>query len=330
MALSGKPNHCREVTECVTITVKTKGRIGLVKQLIKSARQHYPNIKFVVVDELENNSNENDYRSVDLPPSGVIYVKTKPGIGFGRKMALMLVETKYALVTDYDFVFTARTNLTKMVDLLERSSADIVGGAVGDHAFFDGIFRVADRCDSGRCYPSLHNYAGAFYEQVPLFSHCVVCDRVKNFFLADRQAVLAAGSWDTSRPFFEHEDFFVQMRGSGVTVALCRDVLIDHNTTDRYLAGLRFPDKWLMARHFLLKWGFTAVHECSLHMYPLQTCCESCREIGPHLEPQEGNPAKAFKVNLTSEYRRPEITPSASGGYYKTTWISQTRRNSRS
>ena len=289
-----KPSHCREVTECVTITVKTKGRIQWVKQLINSARQRYPNIRFVVVDELETDVTKSDYRPTDLPPSGVTYVKTTPGIGHGRKMALTLAETKYALVTDDDFVFTSRTNLTKMVDLLERSSADIVGGYVTDHGYFDGIFRVADRCNLGRCYPSQYNYAGAFYEPVPLFNRCFVCDRVKNFFLADRQVVLAAGSWDTSRPFFEHEDFFVQMRRRGVTVTFCSDIMLNHNTTDRYLAALRTPHQWVMARQFLVKWGFTAVYECNRHTYLQHTDCESWQRIGPQLGLRDGNPALVF------------------------------------
>ena len=290
-----EPSHCQMVTECVTITVKTKGRIRWVNKLIRSVRQEYPDIKFVVVDEFDTNGNKSDSRPSALPHSGVTYVKTMPGIGYGRKVALMLAETKYALVTDDDFAFTARTNLTKMVDLLERSTADIVGGYVNDHGFFDGLFRVADRCVLGRCAPSQYNYAGAFYEQVPLFEHCFVGDRVKNFFLADRQAVLAAGSWDTSRPFFEHEDFFVQMRRSGLTVVFCNDVMVNHNTTDRYLAALRTPHQWVMARHFLGKWGFTAVYECNRHMYLQQANCESWQMAGPQLNYRDGNPAMAFE-----------------------------------
>ena len=295
MAPNTKSSYCRDVTECVTITVKTKGRIAWVKQLIASARQRYVGIKFVVVDELETKDGRADYRPTDLPPSGVTYVKTTPGIGYGRKIGLKLADTKYALVADDDFVFTARTNLTKMVDLLERSSADIVAGSVIDGAFYEGIFRVADRCDSDSCFPSQYNYAGAFYERVPLFDSCFVCDRVKNFFLADRQAVLAAGSWDASRPFFEHEDFFVQMRRSGVTVALCSDITINHNMTDRYLQAVRTPHQWVMSRLFLVKWGFTAVYECNRHLYLTQTGCEDWAQLGPHLEPRDGNPALAFE-----------------------------------
>ncbi|MEG7523834.1 MAG: hypothetical protein M3H12_12145, partial [Chromatiales bacterium] len=166
-----------------------------------------------------------------------------------------------------------------MVDLLERSNIDIVGGLVGASLGFEGIFRVTDRCVADKCNPNLFIYAKAFYEQVPLFDHCFVADRVKNFFLADRHAVLAAGSWDTSRPFFEHEDFFIQMRRSGVRVAVCTDMNIRHKPINRHLAALRVPYMGAMERHLLLKWGVTAKHNCKPHMYSLQSCCETCKQV---------------------------------------------------
>ena len=266
--------YCRNVTACVTMTVKTRGRLQNVKRLIESARYLYPHIKVIIADELEPNATDSDYRSVDLPPSGVVYFKTTPGVGFGRRVALSLVVTKYALVMDDDFVFTSQTNLAKLVDLLERSSADIVGGAVIDYVLYAGITRVVDSCESaGTCYASQYNYPGAFYERVPLFGSCFVTDRVKNFFLADRQAVLAAGSWDESRPFYEHEDFFVQMRRSGVTVALCLDVKVIHRWRNHSrLAFIRGQYDRIMAQQFLLKWKLAAVYECRPQLYLAQNC----------------------------------------------------------
>ena len=280
----------------MTIIIKTKGKLQQLKGIIEAARQRYPNISVVVIDELptETEQKKKDIDTVTLPPSGVVYVKTKTGVSFGRKMALMLVETKYALTLDHDFVFTNDTNITKMVDLLERSNIHIVGGSVMRGGEFEGIFRVADKCVADKCNPNLFIYMSAYYERVPLFDHCVVADRVKNFFLADRQAVLAAGSWDTSRPFYEHEDFFIQMRRSGLRTAYCLDVKIQHNTINRDLADIRRPYAKDMERHLLLKWGFPAKHHCKAPMYSVQSCCETCKQFGLALKPEDGNPAKAF------------------------------------
>ena len=296
VARNRSPNHCTDVSKCVTIIIKTKGKLQQLKEIIKAARQRYPNISVVVIDELpmETEQKEKDIETVTLPPSGVVYVKTKKGVPFGRKMALTLVETKYALTLDHDFVFTHDTNITKMVDMLERSNIHIVGGSVVPGGMFEGIFRVADKCVADKCYPNLFTYKWAYYERVPFFDHCVVADRVKNFFLADRQVVLAAGSWDTSRPFYEHEDFFIQMRRSSVRTAYCSDVKIHHNKINRDLADIRMPYAKKMERHLLLKWGFPAKHYCKAPMYSVQSCCETCERYGMALDPKDGNPAKAF------------------------------------
>ena len=46
----------------------------------------------------------------------------------GRNLAVSQVSTKYVLWVDDDFIFTARTRLEKLVDVLERTSLDLVWG----------------------------------------------------------------------------------------------------------------------------------------------------------------------------------------------------------
>lgn len=45
----------------------------------------------------------------------------------GRNLAVSQVTTKYVLWVDDDFVFTARTRLERLVDVLERTLLDLVG-----------------------------------------------------------------------------------------------------------------------------------------------------------------------------------------------------------
>lgn len=45
----------------------------------------------------------------------------------GRNLAVSQVTTKYVLWVDDDFVFTARTRLERLVDVLERTPLDLVG-----------------------------------------------------------------------------------------------------------------------------------------------------------------------------------------------------------
>lgn len=43
-------------------------------------------------------------------------------------MAISQVATKYVLWVDDDFIFTPRTRLEKLVDVLEKTSLDLVSG----------------------------------------------------------------------------------------------------------------------------------------------------------------------------------------------------------
>lgn len=45
----------------------------------------------------------------------------------GRNLAVSQVTTKYVLWVDDDFIFTARTRLERLVDVLERTPLDLVG-----------------------------------------------------------------------------------------------------------------------------------------------------------------------------------------------------------
>ncbi len=44
----------------------------------------------------------------------------------GRNLAVSQVTTKYVLWVDDDFIFTANTKLEKLVDVLERTTLDLV------------------------------------------------------------------------------------------------------------------------------------------------------------------------------------------------------------
>lgn len=44
----------------------------------------------------------------------------------GRNLAVSQVTTKYVLWADDDFIFTANTKLERMVDILEKTTLDLV------------------------------------------------------------------------------------------------------------------------------------------------------------------------------------------------------------
>lgn len=57
----------------------------------------------------------------------------------GRNLAVSQVATKYVLWVDDDFIFTENTKLEKMVDILEKTTLDLVSAAV---TFFFGVSKA--------------------------------------------------------------------------------------------------------------------------------------------------------------------------------------------
>ena len=260
-------HSCSNVTRCVTVTVKTRNRLRLVAQFIRSAWLYYPNLRFVVVDINEYNKTNDaslhvEWQDLVQQDNLITYLSTRPGVGFGRKMATLVAETPYVLISDDDFIFTNKTDLQKMLYILETTDIGIVGGVTDDGFPFDGLFKVYDDQRSSPNSTVLYVYPGIFYGGLPCFADCRVADIVKNFFLADRKAILSAGSWDVNRLFFEHEDFFFQMRIAHVRVASCADITIHHRGADRSLAMLRKQFYPLWRRKLLEKWRLSDYMYC--------------------------------------------------------------------
>lgn len=66
-------------------------------------------------------------RPIQAPSESFLPTLPPQGWFAGRNLAVSQVTTKYVLWVDDDFVFTARTRLERLVDVLERTPLDLVG-----------------------------------------------------------------------------------------------------------------------------------------------------------------------------------------------------------
>ncbi|KAM9785469.1 LOW QUALITY PROTEIN: beta-1,4 N-acetylgalactosaminyltransferase 1a [Neosynchiropus ocellatus] len=109
-----------DVSALVTIATKTFLRYDRLADLIASVRRFYPRVGIVIADDNE--------RPQPVGGVGVEQFFMPPGKGWfaGRNLAVSQVTTKYVLWVDDDFLFTAETKLEKMVEVLERTSLDLV------------------------------------------------------------------------------------------------------------------------------------------------------------------------------------------------------------
>ncbi|KAM9830818.1 beta-1,4 N-acetylgalactosaminyltransferase 1a isoform 1-T1 [Syngnathus typhle] len=208
------------ISELVTIVTKTFLRYDKLKDLIDSIRQFYPSVAIVVADD-----NEHPQQVTGAHVQQFIMPFGK-GWFAGRNLAVSQVTTKYVLWVDDDFIFKADTNLEKMVDVLERTSLDLVGGAVREATGWTSTFRhtisVEAGGDDGDC---IHIRRG-YHHAVEGFPNCVVTDAVINFFMGRTDKVQQVG-FNPRLARRGHLEFFIDGLGS-LYVGSCSDVIVNH------------------------------------------------------------------------------------------------------
>ncbi|CAO2582101.1 Beta-1,4 N-acetylgalactosaminyltransferase 1 [Lemmus lemmus] len=247
------------ISALVTIATKTFLRYDRLRTLIASIRRFYPTITIIIADDSDKPERISD------PHVEHYFMPFGKGWFAGRNLAVSQVTTKYVLWVDDDFVFTARTRLEKLVDVLERTPLDLVGGAVREISGFSTTYRQLLSVEPGA--PGLGDclrHKRGFHHELVGFPNCVVTDGVVNFFLARTDKVREVG-FDPRLNRVAHLEFFLDGLGS-LRVGSCSDIVVDHASkvklpwvskdaqADTY-ARYRYPgslDQSQVAKHRLL------------------------------------------------------------------------------
>ncbi|XP_075447690.1 beta-1,4 N-acetylgalactosaminyltransferase 1 isoform X4 [Ascaphus truei] len=222
-----RAKHSREVSKAnynisamVTIATKTFLRYDKLQNLIDSIRKFYPTVTIIIADDSETPQKvEGPFIEQYIMPFG-------KGWFAGRNLAVSQVSTKYVLWVDDDFIFCHRTKIEKLVDVLEKTTLDLVGGAVREITGYSTTFRQKiNILPGGKEGDCLMTHLG-YHHGIEGFPNCVVTDGVVNFFLARTEKVLQVG-FDPRLSRVAHLEFFID--GLGVLhVGSCDDVIVDH------------------------------------------------------------------------------------------------------
>ncbi|KAM6928832.1 beta-1,4 N-acetylgalactosaminyltransferase 1a [Lycodopsis pacificus] len=208
------------ISALVTIATKTFLRYDKLKDLIDSIRQYYPTVTIVIADDNEHPE------SVTGPHIDHYIMPFGKGWFAGRNLAVSQVTTKYVLWVDDDFLFTANTKVERMVDILEKTTLDLVGGAVREVTGYTATYRhtisVEEGGEEGDC---LHIRDG-YHHGIEGFTNCVVADAVINFFLGRTDKVQQAG-FNPRLARHGHLEFFIDALGS-LHIGSCSDVIVSH------------------------------------------------------------------------------------------------------
>jgi len=200
----------------VTAIIKAFNRPGALINLYSSIREFYPELKIIIVDDSKNDMDTSIF------DKNVEYIRTEFDIGLskGRNIAVSKVKTKYLVILDDDFLFTKKTKLEKMYNVLENDGLDMVSGIMYDFGkrkrHFAGKMEVIDRrlVISPNVTEGKHNGHKLY-------------DVVLNFFMAKTDKVRDIG-WDDRLKLGEHEKFFLQAKEKGLLITCLNDVKVEH------------------------------------------------------------------------------------------------------
>ncbi|MCI4374993.1 hypothetical protein PGIGA_G00103910 [Pangasianodon gigas] len=231
------------ISALVTIATKTFLRYNKLQDLIDSIRLYYPTVTIVIADDSENP------RVVSGPYIEHYIMPFGKGWFAGRNLAVSQVTTKYVLWVDDDFIFTANTKLEKLVDVLEKTTLDLVGGAVREATGYTSTYRQTISIEAGEEDGDCLHMRRGFHHIIQGFPNCVVTDGVINFFLARTDKVRQVG-FDPRLARVAHLEFFIDGLGS-LHVGSCDDVIVNHATkiklpwgqseSDKAYAKFRYP-----------------------------------------------------------------------------------------
>ncbi|KAM9115262.1 beta-1,4 N-acetylgalactosaminyltransferase 1 isoform 1-T1 [Pangshura tecta] len=231
------------ISALVTIATKTFLRYDKLRALIASIRRFYPTVTIIIADDSQHPE------PVGGPHIEQYFMPFGKGWFAGRNLAISQVTTKYVLWVDDDFIFTPRTRVEKLVDVLEKTSLDLVGGGVREITGVTTTYRqkisVQTGGEEGDCLQTRQGY----HHLLEGFPGCVVTDGVVNFFLARTAKVLEVG-FDPRLSRVAHLEFFID--GLGVLhVGSCADVVVDHasklklpwqkSESEKQYAKFRYP-----------------------------------------------------------------------------------------
>ena len=229
---SSRIDRCYNLSQCVTVVIKTARRPNLVLRLVRSLRdvKGYDLPIIAYDDGLESYSEE--IMSEIASFSNLRYIigdKHDLGISVGRNLALKLVRTKYFLLCDDDLIFTEQSDIELLAEILDTTDASLAGGSQGSH--FAGYFHFTSLNDHDELTSKqiLYYYQGQCYhenETIGGFPRCMRCDATSNFFMAKTTDILDVGCWSEELKIAEHKDLFLKLKAAGKKVVWCPRVKI--------------------------------------------------------------------------------------------------------
>ena len=271
---SSEVTRCYNLTECVTVVIKTARRPHLVLRLAQSLRDMKGYDLPIIAYDDGVGPHSDEMMSKIAAVSNLKYIigdEKDIGIALGRTRAVEMVETKYFLLCDDDLIFEVITDIELFAEILDTTDASVAGGKFHRTKLFGGYFHFTslDNENKPTDLRILNFYQGAcsrINETIVGFPSCFRCEITPNIFMAKTADVLKVGCWSEELKISEHKDLFLRLKAAGKKVVSCPKVKIfnqgEDNTINRETGffNLRIARIAKMRRMFGNVWNVHKVY----------------------------------------------------------------------
>ena len=258
-----KVTKCENLSDCVTIIVKTARRPYFVIRLARSVKQYLDeNVPIIVIDDGPDSHPPDIMEEISRFPN-IKYVISKTadvGIAEGRTRAVQMVKTKYFLSFDDDMMVPEHSGIPKMVELLDTTDLSLVG-ARGKTSWAGLVDFYTDE-EGQQVLRQLHGTCTAKRLELPFIKGCHQCDLTVMVVLARTNDILEVGGWSKELKISEHVDIFLRLKAAGKKVAICSSFQFQHDPSKNETVfnevayrKLRWNRMKQMSNRFLNHWN---------------------------------------------------------------------------
>ena len=237
-------DRCYNLSLCVTVVTKSARRPHFVLRMVKSMSEKYPDLTVIAYDDGVGEFSSEIMDGIASYPNlnYIIGDKEDLGIAQGRNLALKHVKTKYFFLVDDDNMFTNKTHLELLVDVLDTTDATLVGGAFATYKDFASYLTFGYSMNKRKL---IGNHGDCLKENVtiPNFPTCVRCELTSNDFMARTRDIVEVGGWSQELKVIEHKDLFIRLKAAGKKVVYCPDVKVYNKRPSKKGRGEEYAEK---------------------------------------------------------------------------------------
>ena len=130
-------------------------RYKCLKRLLESISKYYPSVAVIIADDTPPELYE-QISIKEFPNVKQFKMPARSGFFAGRALAISQVLTEYFITVDDDFIMTEKTWLEDLLEIIDESGYDLIGGTVTEKSEQDSWdefcrFEIK-RSKDGFCY----------------------------------------------------------------------------------------------------------------------------------------------------------------------------------